>query len=213
MLEIEAFAEIHRSWQRLGYPFDRLVPSYATALGSSADRPMALAELMGILVNDGVRYPTHRISELRFAASTPYETVLEPARAPGKRVLPAEVARAAREALAGTVSQGTARRAHGAVRSLDGSPVVIGGKTGTGDHRFKVYGPGTKLLEERVVSRSGAFVFYVGDRFFGIVTAHVVGERAEAYDFTSALPVQLFAALAPILIGDTDDFRTSDFTD
>jgi hypothetical protein len=34
------------------------VPSYATAIGSSADRPLALAELMGIIVNDGQRRPT-----------------------------------------------------------------------------------------------------------------------------------------------------------
>ncbi len=213
LLEIDAFLEIHRAWQRLGYPFDRLVPSYSTAIGSSADRPTALAELMGILVNDGVRYPTHRIRELRFAASTPYETVLGPTRTPGERVLPAEVAHVAKEALIGTVSQGTARRAYGAVRSADGGPTAIGGKTGTGDHRFKTYGPGAKLLEERVVSRSAAFVFYVGDRYFGVVTAYVLGPQAETYDFTSRLPVQLFAALAPILIGDTDDLRTSVLTE
>src|SRR5690606_3369446 len=47
MLEVEAFTDIHRRWQRLGYPFEHLVPSLATALGSSGDRPAALAELMG----------------------------------------------------------------------------------------------------------------------------------------------------------------------
>ena len=57
LLEMGAFLEIHKAWQRLGYPFDALVPSYATAIGSSADRPAALAELMGILVNDGYRMP------------------------------------------------------------------------------------------------------------------------------------------------------------
>ena len=48
VMETEAFQEIHRMWKRLGYPFDSLVPSYATAIGSSADRPAALAELVGI---------------------------------------------------------------------------------------------------------------------------------------------------------------------
>ena len=57
LLELEAFLEIHRSWKRLGYPFDSLVPSLATAIGSSADQPAALAELMGIILNDGVRVP------------------------------------------------------------------------------------------------------------------------------------------------------------
>ena len=30
LLELDAFAQIHRSWQRLGYPFASLTPSYAT---------------------------------------------------------------------------------------------------------------------------------------------------------------------------------------
>ena len=38
------------------------------ALGSSGDRPAALAALMGIIVNDGVRLPTARIERLHFAA-------------------------------------------------------------------------------------------------------------------------------------------------
>ena len=49
LLELEAFLEIHRSWKRLGYPFDMFVPSLASAIGSSADRPGALAELMGTI--------------------------------------------------------------------------------------------------------------------------------------------------------------------
>ena len=62
--------QIHKSWQRLGYPFGALSPSYATALGSSGDRPAALAELMGILVNDGMRQPTLRIDALDLALRT-----------------------------------------------------------------------------------------------------------------------------------------------
>ena len=61
LLEEEAFERIHAAWRRLGYPFDRLVPSYATAIGSSADRPEALAELVGILLNDGIWQPTVRV--------------------------------------------------------------------------------------------------------------------------------------------------------
>lgn len=202
LLEIEAFLEIHRAWQRLGYPFDRLVPSYATAIGSSADRPAALARLMGIILNDGMRYPTYRVDELRFAGTTPYETVLGPAQTSGQRVLPAEVARVTKEALIGTVGEGTARRAYGAVQLAGSGGIVVGGKTGTGDHRFKTFGRGANLLEERVVSRSAAFVFFVGDRFFGVVTAYVLGPQAANYKFTSALPVQLFASLVPVLFED-----------
>jgi hypothetical protein len=44
MLERKAFAEIHRNWKSLGYPFESLVPSLATTIGSSADRPASLAE-------------------------------------------------------------------------------------------------------------------------------------------------------------------------
>ena len=45
---IGSLGEIQRAWQKLGYPFEALTPSYATAIGASGDRPSALAELMGI---------------------------------------------------------------------------------------------------------------------------------------------------------------------
>ena len=59
--ERDAFVRIHREWKRLGYPFETLAPSLATAIGSSGDRPSALAELMGIIQNGGIRAPTLRI--------------------------------------------------------------------------------------------------------------------------------------------------------
>ncbi|EPN65814.1 hypothetical protein A235_12333, partial [Pseudomonas syringae pv. actinidiae ICMP 19079] len=37
MMEVEAFLDIEQRWQRVGYPFDHLVPSLATAIGSSGD--------------------------------------------------------------------------------------------------------------------------------------------------------------------------------
>jgi len=76
LLEIEAFAKIHASWKRVGFPFETLVPSYATAIGSSGDRPAALAELMGILVNDGRRLPATMLDRLQFASGSPYEVTL-----------------------------------------------------------------------------------------------------------------------------------------
>jgi len=199
LVELEAFQEIHRSWQRLGYPFAALTPSYATALGSSADRPAALAELVGILLADGMRKPVLRIGELRFAEATPYETHFVATGSEGERVLPDEVAVAARRVLASVVEGGSARRLSGAFRTPECGALTVGGKTGTGDHRFETYGRGGVLLSSRVVSRSGTFVFFLGDRHFGTLTAYVKGPQADDYRFTSALPTQVLKHLAPIL--------------
>jgi hypothetical protein len=81
LLEVDAFGEIHKAWQRLGYPFESWTPSYASALVASGDRPAALAELMGIIVNRGTRLPVTRVASLEFARGTPYETRLVPAHA------------------------------------------------------------------------------------------------------------------------------------
>jgi membrane peptidoglycan carboxypeptidase len=199
-LEREAFEAIHRQWREMGYPFDSLVPSYATAIGSSADRPAALAELAGILLNDGVRQPTRRLELLVFGEGTPYETRFVPADREGRRVVASEVAAAVRGALREVVRAGTARRADGAVQDPDGLPLEIAGKTGTGDHRYKVFAPGGRLVESRVVSRTATFVFTVGERFYGVVTAHVSGPAAAGYGFTSSLPVQVFRVLAPEVV-------------
>ncbi|HEV7928931.1 MAG TPA: glycosyl transferase family 51, partial [Nitrosospira sp.] len=103
LLELEAFLEIHRSWKRLGYPFDSLVPSLATAIGSSADHPAALAELMGIILNNGVRVPNVLVERMRFAADTPFETVMERAPVEGERMFSPELAASLRGVLADVV--------------------------------------------------------------------------------------------------------------
>lgn len=199
MKEVDAFARVHQQWRQMGYPFDTLVPSYATALGASADRPAALAELMGILSADGRHLPTVYLDQLQFAAGTPYETTLQQRPAAGKQVLPPEVAQVVRDTLQQVVEQGTARRVNGAFDLADGSHIVIGGKTGTGDHRFKTFAKGGAQTGERVVSRAGAFAFYLGDRYFGTMVAYVAGEQAGSYKFTSALPVQILKTIAPTL--------------
>jgi membrane peptidoglycan carboxypeptidase len=196
-IERDAFDRMAASWRRLGFPFERLVPSLATAIGASADRPAALAELMGIVVNDGVRRPPRAIRHLAFARGTPYHTVLEPPSTAGERVLAAPVARALRAALAETVESGTARRVRGAFVAPGGAPALVGGKTGSGDNRFETFGPGRRLVSSRPVSRTSAFVFYIGDRYFGVVTASVAGPRAGDYAFTSALPLAVLQLLAP----------------
>ncbi len=199
LLEIEAFLEVHRNWQAHGYPFESLVPSLATAIGSAADRPSSLAELAGIIANDGVRRPAIRLSRLRFAADTPYETTFVPTPVEGTRVMPEAVAHAMRSAMVGVVDHGTAVRARGALIAPDGRVAVVGGKTGTGDHRYKVFGPGGKLLESRVVNRTATFIFVIDDRFYGVITAYVHGPDAASFGFTSSLPSQIFKTLAPTL--------------
>jgi membrane peptidoglycan carboxypeptidase len=198
LLELGAFLEIQRGWERLGYPFASLTPSLASAVGASGDRPAALAELMGILVNDGVRHPTILVDQIELAQGTPYETRLSHPGAAGQRVLAPEIAAVARGALADVVAQGTARGLLDFLRR-DGKGHVVGGKTGTGDHRFETYAPGRRLIESRVVNRAATFVFQIDDRFFGNLTAYVPGPEAARYQFTSALPVRLVGLLLPAL--------------
>ena len=87
-------------WRRMGFPFERLVPSLTTALGSSADRPAALAELMGIIVNGGWRRPSVVIDELRFADGTPYYSEFRSQPQLGERVMQPAVAHLLRDVLA-----------------------------------------------------------------------------------------------------------------
>ncbi|MES2207551.1 MAG: transglycosylase domain-containing protein [Pseudomonadota bacterium] len=199
IMEIDAFTKIHKKWKALGYPFDSLVPSYASALGASADRPASLAELMGILSNDGVRLPMVYIDSMHFASGTPYDTALTQTKTKGERVMAPEIAPLVRNVLSEVVDKGTARRVSGAFNLPDGTYTPVGGKTGTGDNRFKTFSKGGGLTSERVVSRSGAFVFYIGDRYFGTSVAYVAGPKAADYKFTSALPVQILKVLAPTL--------------
>jgi membrane peptidoglycan carboxypeptidase len=199
LLEVEAFDRLLVDWKRLGYPFDNITPSYATAIGSSGDRPAALAELRSILINDGVRVPLTSLSGLHFAANTPYDTRLSPKPAKGERLMPAEVAKTVRRALARVVESGTAVRLAGALKASDGQPLTLGGKTGTGDHRFERYGKGGQLLESRVVNRTATFVFYLGDHHFGTLTALVQGEQAGQFGYTSSLTAQMLKTLLPKL--------------
>jgi membrane peptidoglycan carboxypeptidase len=188
-IERDAFELMTPAWQALGFPFDRLVPSLATSIGSSSDRPIALAELMGIILNDGMRRPTLRLTELRTAAGTPYETALAPVPQHGEQVMSPEVARTLRLLLAEVVENGTAQRLAGAFVHPDGKPVIAGGKTGSGDNRYNT-GP---------MNRTATFAFYIGNKYFGVITAHVDGAAANRYRFTSALPVSVLKMLAPVL--------------
>ncbi len=197
--ERDAFARIQQAWQRLGYPFDTLTPSYATAIGASGDRPAALAELMGIIANQGLRRPAPGLLSLEFARHTPYETRLEARPPAARRVLPEEIARIVRRSLADVVDDGTARRLKDALVLSDGRVLPVGGKTGTGDHRFEVYGRGGRLISSRVVDRTATFAFVMGERWFGTVMIYAHEPDAAGFRFTSALPAQLLKALWPAL--------------
>jgi len=199
LLEVEAFLEIHRVWKRHGYPFDSLVPSYATAIGSSADRPSSLAELVGIIMTRGVQYPIARIDELQFASGTPYETLFRRKEIEGQRVLSPEIASVVRSALIDVAERGTAQQIRGAFIRSDGTPIAVGGKTGTGDNRYDTYGQKGQLKESRVINRAAVFVFFIGDGFFGTITTYVPGPVAAGYDFTSSLPVKILKIMAPTL--------------
>jgi membrane peptidoglycan carboxypeptidase len=207
LIEVEAFLEIHRGWKRLGYPFDALVPSLATAIGSSADRPAALAELMGIILNDGVRVPAVLIERMRFGADTPYETIVEPAPVKSERLFTPELAAAVRSVLIDVVEGGTASRLARAIVREDGTRIPLGGKTGTGDHRYVTFSAAGTIKESRAVNRSATFVFFIGDRFFGTLTAFVPGADAANYEFTSSLSAQVLKNLLPTLKPLTDSAR------
>jgi len=199
LLETEAFSAIHQAWQQTGYPFEALTPSYATAIGASGDRPAALAELVGILLNDSVKLPIVRFENLHFAQGTPYETVLTRSPEQGQRIFAPELAKVARGALVGVVQGGTASRLNGVYTDVGGKPLAVGGKTGTGDHRKEIWGAGGRLIESKFISRAAVFTFFIGERFFGVITAYVAGDNAGSYHFTSSLPVQIMKFLKPTL--------------
>jgi membrane peptidoglycan carboxypeptidase len=200
MVELRAYDAIGKSWQALGYPFATLTPSYAAAIGASGDRPAALAQLIGVIANDGNKVPTESITQLDFAKDTPYETHFQRAAvAPQQQLVAGNRRRRKSAMLRDVVTGGTARRLAQGMTFPDGQTLQVYGKTGTGDQRFNVFAKGARLIESRKVNRSATFVFAMGDRFYGTLTAWVHEPYAAHYEFTSALSVQLLKSLAPVL--------------
>ncbi len=200
IIELEAFEDIHQAWKKLGYPFDFLIPSYATSIGSSGDRPGSLAELAGIIQNNGVRLPLIRYETIKIGEKTPYETRWISTPAQGEQVMTPEVAKVLQKAMLDVVAGGTARRLKPALILPDGTCLNVGGKTGTGDHRYKTFGKGGVLIGSKVMNRAATFIFFMGDRHFGSITAYVPGNDAENYSFSSALPVQVLKMILPDLL-------------
>lgn len=200
VVESEAFLEIHKAWKRLGYPFPSLVPSLATSIGSSADRPAALAELMGIIQNDGVRRPAIAVKRLHFGEGSPYETVFVRTDSTAERVLAPEICQVLKGTLIDVVENGSAVRGRGAFELPGNTWIPLGGKTGTGDQRYETTDKRGRVIESRVVNRTASFAFILGERFYGVLTAHVQGEQAAKFGFTSSLPVAILKVLAPSLM-------------
>jgi membrane peptidoglycan carboxypeptidase len=199
MVELRAYDAIGKSWRALGYPFATLTPSYGAAIGASGDRPAALAQLIGLVAGGGEKVPTHSIESLDFARGTPYETRFVHADVPPQPLVSPQITTVVREMLTSVVQGGTAKRLADGITFADGRTLQVYGKTGTGDQRFNVYAPGARLIESRKVNRSATFVFVIGDRFYGTLTAWVHEPYAARYAFTSAMSVQLLKSLAPVL--------------
>ncbi len=152
-----------------------------------------------------MRRPATTLTRIQFAGATPYETVLERPLKAGEQVLAPEVARTVRKAMAEVVEQGTARRLNGAFKLADGSVLTVGGKTGSGDNRFETFNRSGGVVSSRATNRTATFVFYIGERYYGVITAYVQGREAGNYHFTSALPVTLLKMLAPSITAKFDN--------
>ena len=92
---------------------------------------------------------------------------------PREQVLRPEVARALRERAA---RRGRERHRPPRERRLRATP--LGGKTGTGDHQKKRVDRWANVIDSEYVSRTATFVFFAGDRFHGVITAHVAGPES-----------------------------------
>lgn len=199
MVELQAYAAISKSWRALGYPFENVTPSYAAAIGASGDRPDALAQLIGIIAGDGRMRRPHSVDTLAFAAGTPFETQFARAPSAGDQVVSPEIVAVARRLLRSVVLGGTGARLSTGLPLGNGRTLDVYGKTGTGDQRFDVYARGGRLIESRKVNRTATFVFVIGDRFYGTLTAYAHEPYAARYDYTSAMAVQLLKTLGPSL--------------
>src|SRR5690554_7578731 len=154
---------------------------------------------MGIILNDGVRLPTLRIDEVYLAEGTPYETRFLPADARARRVMPPEVAAVLRRSLSQVVEGGTARRLQGSFLLEDGTPLALGGKTGTGNNRFQTVTRSGQVVHSEARNRTATFVFFLWDDHFGTLTAYVAGSDSDPFRFTSPLPVQVPKGMEPSL--------------
>ncbi|MGG1944191.1 transglycosylase domain-containing protein [Trinickia sp. NRRL B-1857] len=199
MVELQAYDAIGKSWRALGYPFETITPSFAASIGASGDRPDALAHLIGIVANEGKSDRAQSIDTLTFAEGTPFETRFGRAPSPANQAISPDIVTVVRSLLHDVVNGGTGARLSTGLPLGDGRTLPVYGKTGTGDQRFGVYARGGRLIESRKVNRTAVFVFVIGDRFYGTLTAYAHEPYAARYDYTSAMAVQLLKSLGPSL--------------
>src|SRR4029078_10321562 len=81
----------------------------------------------------------------------------------------------------------------------NGEDITAGGKSGSGDNRVGTFNSSGGVISSPATNRTSGFVFYIGNRYYGVITAFVQGRQAGNYKFTSALPVTILRFLAPTL--------------
>jgi membrane peptidoglycan carboxypeptidase len=195
MLEQDAFDVIHDNWAEKGFPFRRLIPSFATSIGVSGDTPNALATLMGIVVNGGKAMPNAEFTNITLGKDTPYEKNFVFAPENEIQVMDANIAAIVKENLENIVQNGTARRTKNAIVFSNGVKWAIGGKTGTGDNRIETHDRYGNVTLSTVRNRTATFVFTFGDKYYGSMVAYAAGEEAADEEFTSSLPVKAFSQI------------------
>ena len=79
-------------------------------------------------------------------------------------------------------------------RRSAGRPAPIRGTAATKSSRTAA-----QFAASRALDRTASFAFYVGDRYFGVITASVEGSAAADYRFTSELPLAMLQQLAPLI--------------
>ena len=96
-----------------------------------------------------------------------------------------------------SISPPSLQRAKGIFVGPDSIPIVVGGKTGSGDNELITVSRNRHKRTVQTTNRTATFVFYIGERHYGVVLAYVPGPEASAYRFTSALPVSVLKLIAP----------------
>ncbi|RAL23791.1 hypothetical protein DL240_06455 [Lujinxingia litoralis] len=193
-MEARVFELLREQWALAGYPFERLTPSLATALGSSGDRPAALARLVAAVRAGGVVPELRMIESARLYEQTPYETWFRAAGGPAQRAFSPEVARAVEALLIRVAERGTGHASEGPW-SVDGERWEVGGKTGTSEHLLHIRDRAGRVIERRPMARSGTWVFFAGPCLIGSVVIFEQGASAAEHHFHGGDAAELSRAI------------------
>lgn len=189
MMDRDAWGEIEGFWHKIGYPKEyHLVPSLASVIGVSGNKPEALSKFTSIILHGGENVRITPFTDIHFGtgADNPHELHARPGLPAGPRILHPEVAEHLIKMARGGVEneQGTSRRLFGVFKNQDGSPAVTFGKTGT-------------AADSSTGKFRGAF-WMGGTAQCYAITIGVYKDNARPTDkYTSALASQILKALAP----------------